>query len=163
MRYDGVLHRKLPAEGARIITRNPLQPQTSDKEEQAEDAVTLGLIHLREALEVVGRLIENRADLVDEYVPGGTGVATTAQLTVPPDYEFAPEKIESIIIVGPAGAITLTLGDRSWPLTIPASGILVIAPVAILLSRTDIRQVSAAAPGNYSLELMGIADKRFQA
>lgn len=158
MRYDGILHDKLPPD-SRIVTRQPLQAETKYAEQQAVNAVSLGFTRLQEAIENLGRLVENRAMVVDEYNPSG---ASTAQLTVSPNYEFAPEKIEAIIIVGPAGNITLQLGDRTWPLTIPAAGILVIAPVAILLGRQDIRQITAAAPAAYSLELMGIADKRFQ-
>jgi hypothetical protein len=80
-----------------------------------------------------------------------------------PIYDMMPEKIESIIVSGPAAAAaTLTLGDRQMPLIMPASGIVVIAPVAILLGRNDVRQLASAVPGIWFVELMGIADKRFQ-
>jgi hypothetical protein len=108
------------------------------------------------------RQVENRARVVDEYQVQSSVAASESTVTVQPIYDLVPEKIESIIITGPAGAVTLQLGDRFWNLTIPATGIIVIAPVAVLLNRNDIRQLSGA-PGSYSLELMGIADERFDA
>jgi hypothetical protein len=56
---------------------------------------------------------------------------------------------------------TLQLGDRQWSLTMPASGVLVIAPLSLMLSRADRRLVSSASPGNWTLELMGWGDERY--
>lgn len=56
--------------------------------------------------------------------------------------------------------MTLQLGDRVWSLTMPASGVLIIAPIAVMLQRSDLRQLTVSAPGEYSLELMGYADTR---
>jgi hypothetical protein len=90
---------------------------------------------------------------VDEYQDGGS--VTT--LEVLPIFEL-PEVIESIIITAPAGAVTLQLGNRSWALTIPAAGILVISPIAIRLNRHDRRVLTSASAVAMSLELMGYAD-----
>jgi hypothetical protein len=55
-------------------------------------------------------------------------------------------------------AFTLKLGKRVWNLNLPATGILVIAPVSFSLSRSDDRQLSSATSGDWSLELTGFAD-----
>lgn len=160
MRSGGVLHQKLPPNTA-ITTRQPDSIRADDKEQEPSTYERLGLVHLKKQLERISRLAENAMMPVDEYNTASGVAGTTAVVTVQPTYEFMPEKIESIIITGPTGAITLQLGDRVWTLTIPASGILVIAPVALLLDRTDDRILRSATPGAYSLELMGRADKRF--
>lgn len=116
-----------------------------------------------EALGKIARQAENRASPVDEYntVPL-TGAASESILTVMPQYEYVPEKIESILVTGPAAAsIIVTVGDRQWSLVIPASGLLPIGPVAILLGRNDPRQLTCATPGTFTMELMGVADARF--
>lgn len=56
--------------------------------------------------------------------------------------------------------MVLQLGDRVWNLTMPASGILTISPIAVMLNRSDLRQLTVTSPGEYTLELMGYADTR---
>jgi hypothetical protein len=107
------------------------------------------------------RIAEDRSRPVDEYNTQtlvGTSVST---LQVNPQFDTMPERIESVLITGPAGACNLQLGDRNWALTIPASGILLISPVSLLLNRNDNRIISSATPGAYFLELMGWADERY--
>jgi hypothetical protein len=138
---------------------------TEDVEQTSADYMAEGLLRYREALTDIARQAENRAHPVDEYntVPLSGG-STESILTIMPIYEYMPEKIESIIVSGPAAATaTLTLGDRAIPIVMPATGIIVIAPVAILLSRNDPRQLVSAVPGIWFVELMGIADARFKA
>lgn len=53
---------------------------------------------------------------------------------------------------------TLQLGKRAWPLLLPVTGILVIAPVQFKLGRSDNRLLNAAVPGDWSFELMGYAE-----
>ena len=135
-----------------------------DEEQTSPGFIAEGLLSYREALTNLARQAENRSHPVDEYntVPlsgGSSGVL----LTIMPTYEYMPEKIESVIVSGPpAATATLTLGDRQLPLVVPASGVIVIAPVAIILGRNDTRQLTSAAAGIWFVELMGIADKRFQ-
>lgn len=160
----GSRHSKLPYDAVirpRSAANTPIR--TEDAEEQtATEYLMAGFRQLQEALGEVARQTENRGHLVDEHNTGGmSGATSESTLSLIPDYEFWVEKIESVIVTGPTGAVTLTLGDRVWNVTIPASGILVIAPIAILLSRSDPRQLVSATPGQYGLELMGIADKRF--
>jgi hypothetical protein len=160
-RSDGLIHRKLPPD-SRISTRQPVDYRTADAEQESETFEQLGLRDLREELKNIARKIENVGNPVDEYNSASvSGAGSSAVLTVQPTYEFMPEKITAIIVTGPTGVIKLQLGDRIWSLTIPAAGILVIAPVAIMLSRTDDRILTPQTPGAYTLELCGIADRRF--
>lgn len=135
-----------------------------DKETPSPAYIAAGLLRYQESLTEIARQAENRSFPVDEYntVPLSGG-STGTLLTITPTYEYMPEKIESVIVSGPAAATaTLILGDRQLPLVVPATGIVVIAPVAIILGRNDVRQLSSATPGIWFVELMGIADKRFQ-
>jgi hypothetical protein len=135
-----------------------------DEETPSRDYLAAGFLRYQEALTEIARQAENRSFPVDEYntVPLSGG-STGTLMTIMPTYDFMPEKIESVLVSGPAAATaTLILGDRQFPLTVPASGIIVIAPVAIILGRNDARQLTSAVPGIWFVELMGIADKRFQ-
>lgn len=161
-RSDGLIHRKLPPDSI-IHTRQPVEPGTKDVEQAEPEFTELGMERLAKQLETIARLTENRSNKVDEYNSAAiTGAGSSAFFSVQPTYEYMPEKIEAIIVTGPTGVVTLQLGDRIWPLTIPASGILVIAPIGILLSRTDARTLTPAAAGTYTLELCGVADRRFE-
>lgn len=162
-RHDGLIHSKLPPD-ARINVRDTNAPiGAQDVEEFVPQYIAAGMLAMREVLGEIARQAENRSNPVDEYNSAPiTGAATSNVVSVFPTYEYMPEKIESVLIGGPAGAVTLQLGDRVLPLAIPVSGILVIAPVAIMLGRNDLRQLSAATPGVYFLELMGVADRRFK-
>lgn len=162
-RSDGLIHSKLPPD-ARITVRGSNAPiGAQDIEQFSPEFIAAGMLELREALGEIARQAENRGNPVDEYNSAPiTGAATASVVTVSATYEYMPEKIESILVGGPAGAVTLQLGDRVLPLAIPVAGILVIAPVAIMLGRNDLRQLSAATPGIYFLELMGVADRRFK-
>jgi hypothetical protein len=149
----------------------PFHTRDTDAPIRAEDAdiaqspeyIASGFRRLREALGELARQTENRGNPVDEYnTTPITGAATESVVTVLPTYEYMPEKIEAIVVTGPpAASVTLILGDRQWPVIIPAAGILPIGPLAIILGRSDPRQLVAQTPGIYSLELMGIADRRF--
>src|SRR5215831_590299 len=162
-RSAGLVHHKLPPD-SRISTRQPLPTETPDREQTAGEFEQIGLDRLRDQLQLIARKLENLGKPVDEYNSAAiTGAWSSASLTVNPTYELVPEKITAIIITGPTGAIKLQLGDRLWNLTIPATGILVIAPVAVLLSRTDDRILTPQTPGAYTLELCGFGDARFSA
>jgi hypothetical protein len=158
---EGLLHSKLPRDAV-IHTRQPEPPKTGDVEETSGTFEKLGLEQIAEQLQALAARIENAANPVDEYNSAAiTGAGSSAVLTVSPTYEYMPEKITSIIVTGPTGGITLQLGDRLWQLTIPVSGVLVIAPIALMLGRSDSRILTPASAGAYTLELMGIADRRF--
>lgn len=141
------------------VIRQPLQPGVADIESQPQKYTALALVHLRNEMARLAVQIEDRSRPVDEYQPQEILGETETTITVQPQFE-TEERITSIIVVGPAGAVTLQLGDRIWPLTIPATGVIVIAPILLFLSRSDNRILTAATPGQYSLELMGFADTR---
>jgi hypothetical protein len=51
---------------------------------------------------------------------------------------------------------TLQLGRRVWNLALPPTGVLTISS-ALVLERSDVRQLTASTPGDWSFELMGYA------
>lgn len=160
-RSGGLIHHKLPPDAV-IHTRNPIPTEVENKESSEPAAEQLAAVRFLATFGQIARELENRSKPVDEYNSAAiSGAGSSAQVVVQPTYEYMPEKIESVVITGPTGAVTLALGDRTWALTIPASGVIVIAPIAILLGRTDARTLTPSTAGVYTLELMGIADKRF--
>lgn len=162
-RSEGLIHSKLPPDSSVPVRGSNAPIGAQDVEQFSPEFIAAGMLELREALGGIARKAENRSNPVDEYNSAPiTGAATESVVTVMPTYEYMPEKIESIIVGGPAGAASLQLGDRILPIAIPVAGIIVIAPVAIILGRNDLRQLSAATPGIYFLELMGVADRRFK-
>lgn len=145
----------------RIFTRHAEPQPVSNKEPPAPGAlVASALARMAGMLSDMRRIAEDRSRPVDEYIAQTLVPASVPFLQIPPQFEI-PERIESVLITGPAGACSLQLGDRNWALTIPASGVLLISPVSLLLNRNDNRILSSATPGAYFLELMGWADERY--
>lgn len=162
-RSGGIIHSKLPPQGEFFVRDTNAPIRSADTDQEATDWVVKGFRRMQEALDTLATHIENRSFPVDEYntVPI-TGAATESVVSVLPTYEYMPEKIEAIVVTGPANAVcTLLLGDRQWPIVIPAAGILPIGPLAIILGRSDPRQLIAQTAGIYTLELMGVADRRY--
>lgn len=135
--------------------------RTENVEQQVSPEFVLNSLDaLRASLGTLARLIENRGYPVDEYQTG-TGTGTVVSLN--PTYEYMMERIESVIITGPPSSqITVQLGDRFWSLVIPAAGVLPIAPLGVILGRSDIRQLTAQTSGQYTMELMGYGQRRFE-
>lgn len=126
--------------------------------------VALALIHLRNQVEKIARMVVDQSKRVDEYQVQTLTIEADATVTNPlevlPVFEVG-EIIESIIVTGPAGAFTLQLGDRVWNLVMPASQFFFIgAPMGMMLSRNDRRLLSSSVAGEWTLELMGRADTR---
>jgi hypothetical protein len=163
-RSGGVFHEKLPPDSIVTVRSKETPIAAADAEQISPEFIARGMLEMREALGKLARQTENRGNPVDEYNTCPiSGAATESTLSLLPTYEYMNEKIISVLISGPAAAnVTLTLGDRVWALQIPVSGILTIGPVAIILGRSDTRQLTSATPGNYFLELMGFADARFK-
>jgi hypothetical protein len=142
---------------------NPARPdsvEVPDIERVPARYVAIALTRLHAQVSAIAKMIGDYSRPVDEYrpqVPLSGDSETTFQLQ--PQWE-TPEIIRSIIITGPTGSITLQLGDRVWSLTIPASGIIVISPIAVMLERSDLRILTASVTGQYTLELMGNCDDR---
>jgi hypothetical protein len=159
-----VVHSKLPPDAVVHVRAKDTPIGTEDVEQVSPGFLAESLLRFREALSELAIQARNRGFLVDEYNSAPiTGAATASTVTVLPTYEYMPEKIEAILITGPpAAAITVTIGDRVWSLIIPAAGVLTIAPVGIVLGRNDLRQLFCSTPGTFTLELMGIADRRFE-
>lgn len=122
--------------------------------------VANALAEMRRNLQDLVKVRVDDTKVFDQYLPQGLLGNSVSVITLQPSYEYT-ERVEAIIITGPPGNVTLQLGDRIWNLVIPAGNILIIATVAIYLSRSDTRQLSAASAGAYTLELMGHADARW--
>jgi hypothetical protein len=124
--------------------------------------IALALLHLRDQISTLANMTQDAGRPFDEYQPQTLAVEAETAISVQPTYEVS-ERVESIIVTGPpAAAITLELGDRTWPLVIPATGIISMNGLAIQLGRSDVRQIIATVPGQYTIELMGHADSRGQ-
>ncbi len=149
---------KMPP-GSSVKIRQPVPITAEDIERQPFKYVALALVHLQREMANLRKALEDRSRPVDEYRPQAITSESTALVQLPPQWE-SREMITSILITGPAGACVVQLGDRIWTLTIPAAGYIAISPVAIMLERNDIRQISSATAGDYTLELMGYADMR---
>jgi hypothetical protein len=156
-----VAHSQGQAVSARV--QNP-QIRVEDVEQISPAFIAGEMSRLREALGELARRAENHADPVDEYnTVSISGLATEQTLNILPTYEYMPEKIIAILVAGPpAGTATIILGDRQIPVVMPAAGILPIGPVGMIIGRSEPRQLVAASPGTWFLELMGFGDRRFK-
>jgi hypothetical protein len=145
----------------RIFSRQVPEVKAPDIDEAPNQYIVKGLLKLHEQAQHLARIADDRSRPIDEYRTQTLVPDSELTITVQPQYDYMAERIESVIVTGPTGTVTLQLGDRTWALTIPASGILVIAPVSFLLQRNDYRTLTSATPGDYGLELMGWADERY--
>jgi len=126
--------------------------------------VALALVQLREELKSLAIMIMDKSRPVDEYQTQSLvefNITGTSVINVPAQYESS-EIIESIVVTGPpSGTGEILIGDRVWNYVIPTTGILVIAPIRLSISRSDYRQLTVlTGTGQYTLELMGYADTR---
>jgi hypothetical protein len=112
----------------------------------------------------IGRLsrrIRDTTRFVDEKRIQTLAADTENVVSLLPQFERMGEHIESVIVTGPPTvACPVKLGERVWNLTIPATGILVIAPIGITLDYEDDRFLTSATAGQWGLELTGYADVR---
>lgn len=159
---------KLPmgkiAPGGEIPVRRQPQVQVPDQEmTPPERYMIIAVSRIQKSLAGLARQLQDFTKPVDEYsIVSSYSTANEASVEVQPTFDTINEKIESIIVTGPpATAFTLNLGDRQWSLVTDASGKVILAPVAVLLSRNDRRLLTSATSGNWNLELMGHADERF--
>jgi len=160
-RTGGMVHNKLPYDlaGMRPPADKPVRAEEAEQEISPQFVLN-SLMSLRKSLGTLARLIENRGYPVDEY---NTGTGTGTVVSLLPTYEYMPERIESVIITGPPSSqVSLQLGDRTWSLVIPAAGVLPVGPMGLILSRSDVRQLTAQTSGIYTLELMGFGQRRFE-
>ena len=90
-------------------------------------------------------------------VPAGGG---TIAITVGANAPTAASVYRCQGVLTGSSEFTLQLGKRTWQLALPASGVLVIAPIKISLDRSDTRKLTAANAGDWAVELCGYAEKR---
>jgi hypothetical protein len=152
--------RAYPGDG-QLHTRRPAGVAVADIEQAPMKYIALALVHLHEQLGTAAKLLEDKSKPVDEYRVQTLVPDAESTMTILPAYEI-PEVIQSVIISGPpAAVVTLQLGDRIFPIVIPATGFAVMGPVAFRLGRNDTRTLTAVVAGDYNVELMGYADNRW--
>lgn len=158
--FPGPEIRRRPVKGEQQThIRQPIPVEVPDIEKESGKYVALGLVALHKALGDLANRIDDFSRPFDEYAPQTLSPEAENTILLQPQWEVS-ERVEEILITGPAGAVTIQLGDRLWTLTIPAAGFLLIAPVAIYLERNDVRQLTATVAGQFTFELMGHADAR---
>jgi len=145
--------------GGQEHLRQPTKPEVPDIEQAPLKYIALALVHLKNVFARLPVMIEDNSHPVDEYQPQTLSPETESTITLQAQWESS-EIIRAVLITGPTGNITVQLGDRLWTLTIPASGFILISPLWLLLSRSDVRILTASTPGQYSFELMGHEDSR---
>lgn len=150
--------------GGRIYTRQAPKLTVAD----IENGVSAEYIHsaitqLLEQLKGLRRVTQDITRPVDEYVPSGASNAQSQVELLPQFDEQVAERITSIFLWGTAAATgTITLGDMTFPIVIPARGWDVIGPVSFLLGRNDRRLMALTGPpGDMGMRLMGWADERY--
>lgn len=142
----------------RVVRTHKSEPwETTDIDVAPEAKWMLNtLARLYGELKNLSKIVEDRTKPVDEFTPQTT-MSTELTLEIQPTYEI-PVRVTSILVTGPAGqTVTVTVGPRNWTVVIPASGVLVIAPISMIVNREDHRTITATVAGDYSLELMGWA------
>lgn len=145
-----------------ILSRNPDSVEVADTPTVHLKYIALSLLKMKEQISQLAKMAEDNSRPVDEYLSQTLVPDSVTQLTIPPQWEVG-ELIQSVVITGPTATpqFTLQLGDRTWNLTLPASGILVIAPIRLLLGRSDNRVLTSPTAGQWTVELMGICDDRY--
>lgn len=152
------------APGGVIPVRHATSTEVLDSEMRPiENYMIVAVSRIQKLLAGLARQLQDFTKPVDEYsIVSSYTPAGEATIEVLPTFDTVNERIESIIVTGPVTtAFTLQLGDRTWTMSTDATGKVVIAPVAILMSRNDRRILTSATNGNWNLELMGHADERF--
>jgi len=119
------------------------------------------LIAQSENLAVVG---EYPQPLETVIVPGGGGTLAVKNIGAGTVAAIYGAQLETTLngSTNIGTPFTLRLGGRTWSLSLPQTGVLVIAPVGILLDRTDERNLTSVFSGDWSLELIGYADARYR-
>lgn len=153
---------KISTSPQRITPRHPVP--TAAELDEFEPAQRYLYFAMRQAAAESRRLrmvAEDKSRPVDEYSIS-TSTETQSTVEVLPQFEFFSERIEAILITcNPPQTVTVQLGDRQWPVIVPASGIVVIAPISMLLDR-NMRRIATTSPAaELTMELMGWADERY--
>lgn len=150
--------------GARIYTRDTTHTNVPNQEwVPSPEWIRNAIEQMLSQLKGLRRVIEDRTRPVDEYQGTPTASELQSTVTVPAQFDAQmSERIESILIWGPPAATgTIKLGDTTINIVIPASGVLVIAPISMLLNRSDDRILTLSPAGDIGVRLMGWADERY--
>lgn len=143
-----------------MYQRDPEQVEVPPIEKEPLRYMALALVHLKEQMGALAKMIEDRSHPFDIYQPQTLIPESNNTITLQASYEMT-ERVTSILITGPAAAnVVLQLGDRVWNLIIGVSGYINLGNLDLILSRSDTRQLTATVAGDYMLELMGHADDR---
>lgn len=159
--FPGIPRPKTPRTD-RIPLRETTGISAKDIEHEPMKYTALALIHLRDQIGRIAQMAVDHSQPVDEYQVQELQSQTINEniLEVMPQYE-TPEIIEGIIFTGPgASPFNVQLGDRYWTLVMPNNQFLYMGPLVLCLSRNDRRVLTGGSAGQWSMELMGHADKR---
>lgn len=144
----------------RVNIRQPARVTTEDIDKAPMRYIALALTHLHSVMAKLPGMIEDHSKPVDEYRPVSLAADSTSGFAVQPQWEVG-EIITSILVTGPISTgFQLVLGDRTLNLFTNAQGFCILAPISMILDRSDPRSISSATPGQWVFELMGHADSR---
>jgi hypothetical protein len=161
---EGRNNPRLIQHGGITHSRIPVAVEVPDVEQEPVKYNMVGLMHLANQLRNLSKIVEDTSRPVDEYITqsGTTNLPANTPLELLPAFELFSERITAVMVTGPAStAYTLQLGDRIWTLTTAPAGFNLIAPLSLLLTRSDRRVLTSATQGDWTLELMGFADVRY--
>jgi hypothetical protein len=124
---------------------------------------------LERSAKAIAIQIEDRTRPVDEYTGAFQATDAATQVEVFPQWnDNIRERITSILIYAPPNATGAVQLGSDWymPVVMPPSGVLVIAPLSILLDRSDRRlfTLTSASPSNggpMGMRLSGWASGRY--
>jgi hypothetical protein len=158
---------KAHTHGEQTIRPTPAKVSVPDSEPNFAKLAAMGVAQIGQQFKALAKLIENRSTPVDDYqIEGGVNLAqldpqANSGVQVLPEFE-CDERITGIIVTGPpttTPTFNLQIGERIWTLQLPVTGILVISPISLTLNRNDLRVLTSATAGDWTLELFGWADQ----
>lgn len=123
------------------------------------------IVRFERNLSDLSSLIQDNSHRIDEFQNQSQVAEAVTSIQTFPDFDMFDAIIEAVVVTGPTTGnvpFTLQLGKRQWSLQLPASGILVLAPLKMSLGRDDQRVLTSATAGPWALELMGYSDIRYR-
>jgi hypothetical protein len=110
--------------------------------------VLVALNRLEKILGPLGRKVEDITKPVDECSTQPVFADNLTTVTVFPEYDKVAARVETVIVTGPPSSpFTLQLGDRNWDVATDVKGLFLVTGAGILLSRGDIRKLTATGNG----------------
>lgn len=146
----------------RITPRQPIPVPTEFHEwEPPQRYIYYAMKQAAQEMRRLRMQLEDRTRPVDEYnISSSTQAQTICE--VQPQFDQFSERIESILLTcSPPQTVMLQLGDRQFPVIMPATGVIVLGPLSMLLDR-NMRRIATTTPAaEITMELMGWADERY--